>query len=99
MSATTLPFPTTAATPAATRAAGWRLRRFGDRADDLEIDLEGADAATDALAACIDGAPAREELAEISLGDRVAALLTLAKSAAEQPLAATMRCGACGVTL
>src|SRR6185437_15986793 len=100
MSEPTLPFPTTAATPAATRAAGWRLRPFGGRAADLELDLAGADAAGDVLHGCIEGAaPAREQLAELSLGDRIAALLTLARGVDEQPLEATMRCGSCGVQL
>ena len=100
MSESTLPFPTTAATPPATRAAGWRLRPFGDRAADLELDLAGVDAACDVLHACIEGAaPAREELAELSLGDRIAALLTLARSVDERPLESTMRCGSCGVQL
>lgn len=100
MNEATLLFPTTAATPAATRAAGWRLRPFGARPGDLEIDLDGADAAGDTLYACIDGAaPAREQLADLSLGDRIAALLTLAKSGDEQPLEATMRCASCAVQL
>ena len=100
MSEPTLPFPTTAATPSATGAAGWRLRPFGDRAADLEPDLGGVDATGDVLHACIDGAaPARGQLAELSLGDTIAALLTLAKTVDEQPLDATMRCESCGVQL
>jgi hypothetical protein len=83
-----------------------RLRRFGERASDLELDISGDDPSaivTVLLAACAvgpDGARVdRDVLGVLPLGDRLAALLALVASVDDRPLLATIRCTSCDEVL
>ena len=82
------------------------MRRFGDHATDLELDFasdQANEAVTDLLRACTvgsDGAGVDVDLlGELSLGDRLAALLALAGGFDGAPLRASMRCISCGEQL
>jgi hypothetical protein len=93
-----------AAAPA--REGALRMRAFGDRLADLELELSGPDpgrVVAEVLRVC-GVAPSgealdQEWLLDRSLGERLAALLALAAGDGREPFLAVMRCVACGETL
>ena len=74
-----------------------KLRRFGARPDDLQVDLTAArpHAITDVLACCTMPAADRDALWDLSVGKRIEYLLVLAALDGVEEFDAELRCYAC----
>jgi hypothetical protein len=100
----TAPFPPLPPAPDGA-ADGWpaacRLRRFGTRLDDLQVDLEGdrRRAASEVVACCTEPAVSRETSLRLPVGKRIECLLILAALDGADHVDVDLRCPSCGQPL